>query len=114
MLSQQLLEEIEAGQGEILTRAARRMPRTRQERPVSPSCLFRWLTTGVIGPNGQRVKLEGARLGGRWVTTAGAIRRFIAAQTPSLDTKGTETPRTAATQQRASERAAQLLKKLGI
>jgi hypothetical protein len=114
MLSQQLLEELEAGQGEILTRAARRVPRSRQDRPVTHSCLFRWLTTGVRGPDGQRVKLEAARLGGRWVTTAGAIRRFIAAQTPSLDTEGAETPRTAARRQRASERAAQQLEDLGI
>jgi hypothetical protein len=85
MLTDQLLEEIEAGQGETLNRAARRVPRTRQDRPVTLGCLFRWITTGVIGPNGKRVHLEAARLGGRWITTPKAIRRFVAAQTPGHD-----------------------------
>jgi hypothetical protein len=114
MLTEQLLQEIEAGEGETLTRAARRLPRTRQDRPVSMSCLFRWVTTGVLAPGGERVKLEAARIAGRWVTTPGAIRRFVALQSPPLDTVGRETPRTAAKQQRASERAAQQLEKLGI
>jgi hypothetical protein len=83
MLTDQLLSEIEAGQGETLTRAARRVPRTRQDKPVTLGCLFRWLTTGIIGPDGRRVYLEAARLGGRWVTSPAAIRRFVAAQTPA-------------------------------
>jgi hypothetical protein len=41
MLTNQLLEEIEAGQGETLTRAARRVPRTRQDKPVTLGCLIR-------------------------------------------------------------------------
>jgi hypothetical protein len=83
MLTDQLLEEIEAGQGETLTIAARRLPRTRKNKPVTLSCLFRWIMTGVIGLDGQRVYLEAARLAGRWVTTPKAIRRFVAAQTPA-------------------------------
>ena len=42
MLSEGLLEEIEAGLGETLTRAARRVPRSRRNRPVTLSCLLRW------------------------------------------------------------------------
>jgi hypothetical protein len=76
MLTEHLLEEIEAGQGETLTRAAQRIPSTRQGKPVTLSCLLRWVQTGVIGPNGQRIKLEAARLAGKWVTTPAAIRRF--------------------------------------
>jgi hypothetical protein len=114
MLTDLLLEEIEAGQGEVLTQAARRVPRTRLERPVSLSCLFRWITTGVIGPNGQRIKLEAARLAGRWITTPGAIRRFVEAQTPRSRDDGTLTLRTPTKRQRASERAAKELEKFGI
>jgi hypothetical protein len=31
------------------------------------------------------VKLEAARLGGKWVTTKAALMRFMAAQTPDLE-----------------------------
>jgi hypothetical protein len=114
MLSDKLLAEIEAGESETLVRAARRVPRTRQDRPVTLGCLLRWITTGVIGPNGQRVRLEGARLAGKWVTTPGAIRRFVEAQTPRLDGDQAPPPRTAAKRQRASERAARELERAGI
>jgi hypothetical protein len=113
VLTEQLLEEIEAGQAETLTRAARRVPRTRQDRPVTLGCLLRWITTGVIASNGLRVHLEAARLAGKWVTTSGAIRRFVLAQTPR-DSQGTPAPRTPAARQRASARAAKELEKVGI
>jgi hypothetical protein len=114
MLSEQLLEEIEAGQGETLTQAARRVPRTRQDRPVTLSCLLRWIMSGVIGPNGQRIKLEAARLANRWITTPGAISRFVVAQTPSPPSGEASTPRTAGKRRRASEAAARELERIGI
>ncbi len=114
MHTEQLLEEIEAGQGETLTRIARRFPRTRQDKPVTLSCLVRWVLTGVRGPDGQQVYLEAARLAGRWVTTPGAIRRFVAAQTPRLDAEEAPTPRSPARRRQASERAARELERRGI
>jgi hypothetical protein len=115
MLTEQLLQEIESGQGETLTRAARRLPRSRLDRPVTLGCLFRWITTGVIGPDGQRIHLEAARLAGRWITTPGAIRRFIQSQTQQIDaTKPVTNPRSPTDRQRASERAGRALNKIGI
>ncbi len=114
MLTDQLLEEIEAGQGETLTRASRRVPRTRQDVPVTLGCLLRWITTGVIGPDHQRIKLEAARLAGKWVTTPGAIRRFVAAQTPRGNAEPTSLPRTPQQRSKADERAARKLKEIGI
>jgi hypothetical protein len=114
MHTQQLLEEIEAGQGETLTRAARRMPRTRLDRPVTLGCLLRWITTGVSGPNGLRIKLEAARLAGKWVTSPGAIRRFVAAQTPALNGEKAPTPRTPGQRSKAAEIASKQLDKAGI
>jgi hypothetical protein len=76
--------------------------------------------TGVVGPSGQRVYLEAARLGGRWVTTPAAIRRFVAAQTPAHGdaskptTDTTPTPRTPSKRRKASERAAEELERVGI
>lgn len=114
MHTEQLLEEIESGQGETLTRAARRMPRTRQDRPVTLGCLLRWITTGVSGPNGMRIKLEAARLAGKWVTTPAAIRRFVAAQTPSLNGEKAQPPRTPSQRSKADERARKRLDELGL
>jgi hypothetical protein len=114
MLTEQLLEEIEAGQGETVTRAARRVPRTRQDKPVTLGCLLRWILQGVQGPNGQRVRLEAARLAGKWITTPGAIRRFIEAQTPPLDGNPAPAPRSPANRRRAAERAGRELDSIGI
>jgi hypothetical protein len=114
MLTDQLLEEIEAGHGETLTRAARRVPRTRQDKAVSLSCLLRWITPGVVGPDGRRVRLEAARLAGRWVTTPGAIRRFVEAQTPHLDGGQVPVSRSQAKRQQAAERAGRELDTIGI
>jgi hypothetical protein len=86
MPSNQFLCEVTDGESEPLTKAARRFSPTRQNRPVTLSCLFRWITRGVKGPDGERVKLEAARLAGRWITTPGAIKRFISAQTPPTET----------------------------
>src|SRR5215475_7291075 len=115
MLSNELLSEIEGGGGEPLSFAARRVPSTRQGKRVTLSCLLRWVLEGVKGPDGKRIKLEAARMAGRWITTPGAIRRFVERQTPQLD--GEHAPpasRSPGKRQRASERAAKALEKLGI
>jgi hypothetical protein len=114
MLTEQLLSEIEAGEGEPLARAARRIPSTRQSKPVTLSCLLRWVLSGVRGPGGQRIRLEAARLANRWITTPGALRRFVAAQTPPTPTEEAPAPRSPTKRQRASERAAEELGRRGI
>jgi hypothetical protein len=114
MLTEQLLQEIAAGQAEPLTRAARRIPPTRLDRPVTLGCLLRWINPGVRGPNGRRIQLEAARLAGKWVTTPGAIRRFVLAQTPNLAAEDPGTPRTPAQRRKATELAAKALNKIGI
>jgi hypothetical protein len=115
MLTDQLLEEIQAGEGQTLTSAARLVPRTRQDRPVTLGCLFRWITAGVIGPDGNRVRLEAARLAGRWITSAGAIRRFVLAQTPhDATTESTPRQRTRRQRRRDGELVAKELESLGV
>lgn len=57
-----------------LSRAARRLPHLRNDRPVSPSTLWRWANKGVGG-----VRLETVRCGGVTVTSEDALRRFFAA-----------------------------------
>jgi hypothetical protein len=114
MLTAELLEEIAAGQGETLTRAARRIPRTRQDRAVTIGCLLRWVMAGVLAPDGQRIYLEGARMAGRWVTTPAALQRFIAAQNLPPASEQPPAPRSPTKRRRACERARKELKRKGI
>jgi hypothetical protein len=109
-----VLSEIIAGQGLSLTQAARRFPSARMGRPVHSSCIWRWMHSGVRLRDGRVVKLECARVAGRWLTSEPALARFIAAQTPATDNSPTPAPRTPTARQRASERAAKQLDAIGI
>jgi hypothetical protein len=108
-----LSDEISQGHGKSLSQAAKLFPPSRRCRPVTLSCLVRWVTEGVRGPDGKRIRLEAARLAGRWITTPQAIARFIEAQTPTLASE-LFAPRAPAARQRASEQAASRLGKIGI
>jgi hypothetical protein len=81
---------------------------------VSPSCIWRWIAHGVCLPSGEVVRLEAARLAGKWLTSTPALERFLAAQTPQMDTSAAPTPRSPARRKKASERAAAELARLGI
>jgi hypothetical protein len=96
-----------------LSQAARMLPPGRRGRPVTLSCLLRWVLDGVQTPNG-KVRLEAVRLGGRWITSVEALGRFAERQTPKLDRPAEAPPRTLRARQRAAERAGQELAKLGI
>src|SRR6516165_2362215 len=89
-----------------LTQAARLLPPGRRGRPVSLSCILRWVLTGATGPSGERVRLEAGRLGARWVTSREAIQRFAERLTPRLDAETGTAPRSPASRRRASDRAA--------
>jgi hypothetical protein len=68
-----------------LMQAATILPAGRCGRPVTLSCLLRWVKLGAKAPDGSRVRLDAVRLGGRWVTSREAIQRFAEALTPRLD-----------------------------
>jgi hypothetical protein len=51
-------------------------------RPVNRETIARWSSRGVRRPGGGRARLETIRLGGRLLTTAGAVRRFPAELAP--------------------------------
>jgi hypothetical protein len=96
-----------------LMTAARMLPPGRRGRPVSLSCVLRWVIDGVRLPSGEVVHLEAIRCGGRWLTSTQSLQRFVERQTPRLDCRP-GTPRTPGRRQRASERAAAELDKIGI
>lgn len=43
------------------------------------STIFRWISKGLPGADGGRVRLEAVRRGRKWLTSRAAIRRFFAA-----------------------------------
>ena len=96
-----------------LADAAKSLPLSRGGKPLNFTTLWRWHLKGVIGPNGERVKLEAAKLGGKLITSREAIVRFSEA----LSGAAGHTPdpsRTAAAGKRAAEVAQKKLERLGI
>ncbi len=87
-----------------------------REQGVSFATVWRWLLKGAVGPDGQRVRLEGWRLGGKWVTTHSALARFMTRLTPSGDRAGAvpSRPPTPMRRRRAAERAIQELDRMGL
>jgi hypothetical protein len=96
-----------------LTQAARLLPPGRGGRPVTLSCLLRWLLRGARGPDGKLVRLEALRIGGRWVTSRAALQRFAERLTPRLE-DDQASPRTATAGRRASLKAGKQLEAMGI
>ena len=83
--------------------AARLLRAGRGGRPTRPATLTRWISTGAAGPGGGRVKLEAVRVGSRWVTSRGAVARFVEALTPA--TADGPMLRTPSARRRSSEEA---------
>jgi hypothetical protein len=97
-----------------LSEAAKLLPpRRRGARPTS-SCILRWILDGAKSPSGDRVHLEAVRLPSGWITSREALQRFVERLTPQLDGNHGPPPRSPSKRQRASERAAQELERLGI
>jgi len=111
----QVLREIQAGDRVSLTQFGQRFPAAKgAEGTVNSSTVFRWVTRGVVGPNGDRIKLEAVRIGGRWLTSEAATNRWIIAMTPGGSTNTVEPPRSPAARTRASENAGRQLEAMGI
>jgi hypothetical protein len=103
-----------------LSKAARLLPGHRGGDELSPGTLGRWIMEGAPVPGGGRVKLEGVRLGHRWLTSAAALARFAAALT-AAHAAATSDPAPEAVspvssptaRRRAADRAAEALKAAG-
>src|ERR1051326_8754025 len=89
-----------------LDEAAKLFPPARGGQRCHLSTVLRWILKGSRGPNGERVRLEATRLGGRWMTSREAIQRFAERLTPDLEASGeTATTRTPTKRRRSSEAA---------
>ncbi len=96
-----------------LYQAARLLPPGRGDRPVTISCILRWILHGSRGPSGEMVKLEAVRLGSRWVTSREALQRFVEALTPTQAPRAAA-PQTPAKRRRSASRASGALDRIGI
>jgi hypothetical protein len=104
-VSARVRAEVLDGHGVSLIQAARTFPPSRRTSPVNSSTIFRWIASGIRLPDGRRLRLEGVRLGGRWLTSKQALDRFITAQTPNLEAGDQEEPRSPSKQRRQSSAA---------
>jgi hypothetical protein len=96
-----------------LAQAAKLIPPTRQDKGVHASTLVRWI---LHGPRG--VRLEAARLGGRWITSPEALERFSAALTAQYVTPSIQpsvsSQKDSLRRSRQQERVEQELAALGL
>jgi hypothetical protein len=108
--------EVASGDVVTLLELARRGPLTRGGKQLHVATITRWVLEGVRAADGRRVRLEAVRLGGRWVTSEAAYRRFLDAQTPELNTDSTPTPKARSLTQRAraADMAGRELARMGI
>lgn len=111
-----VLSEIKAGGGLSLAAAGRRLPGHRGGRAVAPSTVYRWVVQGTRTPAGGVVRLEAARVGGRWLTSSAALDRYATALTtasaPPAEHPTVPLPSPAA-RSRAADRAAEALIRTG-
>ena len=105
-----LTKEIPIGLADI----ARLAPRDSRGRKVHLSTILRWVLEGSPGPDGQRVRLEACRLGGRWVSSREALQRYAERLTPRLHDEPAPVPRSGKARERANLRADQELSELGL
>ena len=110
-----VLNEIQSGDGLSLATAGRLFPGHRGGRSVDPSTVFRWVTKGLMVA-GRTVKLEAVRVGARWLTSRGAVARFVATLTDAAAPDAVAPPSEGRTREaicRAAEQAVATLESLG-
>ena len=93
--------------------AAQLLPSNRAGKRVSFATVWRWVLRGVRACDGQLVRLEAARVGGRWLTSREALERFAAALTSPIDAGGAPI-RTPTARNRDNRAAKEKLEKRGM
>jgi hypothetical protein len=64
-----------------LAQASEHLPPFRLGKRVTREAIKLWITRGIRLPDGERLRLEAVRIGGRWVTSLEALARFAERQT---------------------------------
>ena len=76
--------------------------------------MLRWILTGLKSPAGELVRLEGIRIGGKWLTSKEAMQRFAERLTPDLNGTSAPSPRTPRQKQRAEAKVEAELQAAGF
>jgi hypothetical protein len=99
-----------------LAAAAATIPPARNGRKTHISTLLRWIQTGAKAPDGSLVRLEGLRIGGRWMTSRQALQRFAERLTPGGPAQPAATQKvgTPAQRGRAAAHAAAQCEAIGV
>jgi hypothetical protein len=113
-VSASLPDEIASGQGIGLAQAARLLPVDASGRATHPATLTRWIKNGTTSASGRTVHLEALRVGRRLLTSAGAIRRFLARLAQQDDTPAIPAPPTGRAAERLREAETRRLRELGL
>jgi len=108
-----ILEEIVAGEGITLSQAASILPAHRGGGRTSPSAIWRAIKTGCKSPTGEIVKLAAARFGSRYLTSRGAIQRYMEALTGTDLTPALTPPRSPSARAKACAAASVKLQAMG-
>lgn len=110
---ERILDEVPIG----ICAAAKRLGTFRNGRPTHPSTVTRWVTRGIVLPDGRNLKLEAIKLNGRFVTSVAAVVRFVAAQQhdgPDGDGGPESGSRTPSRRRHAAAQAVEELRRLGV
>lgn len=105
--------EVQAGQGISLSMAGRKLPGFRGNKHVDGSTVWRWARIGSRDADGNRVKLEICRVGGRWLFSEQALARFVARLSGPQPNEQPHAPRTPTARRRASDAAVAELERMG-
>jgi hypothetical protein len=113
-----IISEIVAGEALSMGEAGRIIPALRGQKRTDPATIWRWVNRGHKLPDGSVLKLEAAKMAGRWLTSKPALGRFLeritAASIPqSEDTTPPVQARTVSTRQKSSQRASAKLAAMG-
>lgn len=109
-----ILSEVKSGEGIGLAEACKLIPPYRPGHRTHPATLTRWILRGVRSPHGDKIKLEAVRCGSRWITTTGAVERFLASQQHHIESADPQpSHRTPRARNAAAEAAVVELERMG-
>jgi len=95
------------------TKSRRNTTKLSQDEGVHAASVHRWIRRGVLGPNGDRIRLRASRIGGRWFVEDEDWAAFCASLNadPRASQSNVQTP---AARSRAALVAEAELSRLGI
>jgi hypothetical protein len=96
-----------------LPEVCRMLPPGRNGAKPALGTVLRWILSGAKSPDGELVRLEAIRVGGKWLTSREALARWTARLTPQSD-KPMSPARTPRQRRRAAEAAERELERMGI